>query len=97
MPARATLGAPYRSGGYAKAYFHDNLAMGLSSVQLQRHRWNGWRKLSERKYQRGEHIATLAYKCEGQGTYTYRLLYIWRSLDLKRSHMQVGRESRFSC
>ena len=97
LPARATLGAPYHSGRYVKAYFHENLPSGSSHVELQRHRWYGWEKLSERRYTRGEHIATLAYNCGGQGTYTYRLTYIWWPPKKERSTLQLGKEARFSC
>ena len=92
-----TMGVPYHSGGYAKAYFHENMTSGFSRVELQRHRWHGWQTLSSRNYQRGEHIATLAYNCGGQGTYTYRLVYTWWPPGQKRSTIQLGREARFSC
>jgi hypothetical protein len=93
-----TMGVPYHSGGYAKAYFHNNEPNGHAYVELQRHRWNGWKKVSSRLYTGGEHIATLAYKCARQGTYTYRLKYVFTSLGRpKLVTTKTGREARFSC
>ncbi len=91
----ATLGVPSHSGSQVEAYFHDNVAK-VSRVELVRHRWYGWQTLSLREYKGGEHIATLAYNCAGQGTYTYRLKYSWYTPD-RKLRSEMGEQARFSC
>ncbi len=97
-PRTQTLGAPYKSGSYVKAYVHTNSGTSGDKVvvKLQRYRGLGdWPTKDEVSFSAGEHVTTLQWYCKGTGTYTYRLVATWGKFPDYSD--RIGPKSRFRC
>jgi hypothetical protein len=94
-PRTQTLGAPYKSGSYVKAYVHTNSGTSRENVKVQLQRRVGlgvWVPVDKVEFSSGEHVTTLQWSCAGRGTHTYRLRAFW-----ERDKEVNGPQHRFRC
>jgi hypothetical protein len=79
------------SGSFSKCtvFWHIN-------VQLQRERWYGWQKLSEKSLWTSGSVG-VSWNCAGTGTYTYRTLVQAYHRDGRRSGYKISNRLRVGC
>lgn len=101
-PWKENISSTGRSDHSRATYKTVNNCAGFAlSATLQYHRWHGWSGLASADWAGNRSSRILQWKCQGQGTFTYRMAGVVRGGSNPGGDPHVGRgngpERRFGC